>query len=84
MRTTVELDDDVRGQLLELAAQRGLKGFSALIQEAVEAWLQNQANQQAARQHAAALMGSLAGDEGETLRCGAASARAAVAPQDWE
>jgi len=39
MRTTIELTDEQRGKLLELAAQRGLKGFSGLIQEAVDRYL---------------------------------------------
>jgi len=84
MRTTIELDDNLRGQLLELAAQRGLKGFSSLIQEAVEAWLQNQAGQQAARLRAVALMGTLSSDDATALQCGAADARAAIASRGWE
>jgi len=83
MRTTVELDDHLRGQLLEVAAQRGLKGFSTLIQEAVEAWLQNQAGQAAARAKAAALIGVLAADEAADLRNGAAAARDNLAPRTW-
>ena len=39
MRTTVEITDAQRAGLLELAARRGEKGFSRLVQEAVEAIL---------------------------------------------
>jgi metal-responsive CopG/Arc/MetJ family transcriptional regulator len=39
MRTTIELSDEQRAELLRLAAERGEKGFSRLIQEAVEEYL---------------------------------------------
>lgn len=39
VRTTIEMSDDVRARLLELAARRGLKGFSSLVQEALETYL---------------------------------------------
>jgi predicted transcriptional regulator len=39
MRTTIELRDDQRAKLLELAARRAQKGFSALIEEAVDRYL---------------------------------------------
>jgi metal-responsive CopG/Arc/MetJ family transcriptional regulator len=35
MRTTIDIPDDLRGKLLELAARRGEKGFSGLVAEAV-------------------------------------------------
>ena len=41
MRTTVELSDRVRAKLLELAARRGDRGFSALVEEAVERYVAN-------------------------------------------
>jgi metal-responsive CopG/Arc/MetJ family transcriptional regulator len=40
MRTTVEIDDDQRAELLKLAAQRGDKGFSAIVREALDAYLE--------------------------------------------
>jgi hypothetical protein len=36
MRTTIEMKDEHRAALLEMAAQRGLKGFSVLVEDAVE------------------------------------------------
>src|SRR5687767_14891424 len=39
MRTTIELTDLQRAKLLELAAQRREKGFSGLVQEAVDRYL---------------------------------------------
>ncbi|HET7294541.1 MAG TPA: hypothetical protein VFM88_19105 [Vicinamibacteria bacterium] len=41
MRTTIELSDAHRAMLLRLAAERGHKGFSILVAEAVEAYLAN-------------------------------------------
>ncbi len=43
MRTTIELTDEQRARLLELAARRGEKGFSRLIQEAVDRYLADEA-----------------------------------------
>jgi predicted transcriptional regulator len=37
MRTTIELKPEHRARLLELAARRGQKGLSAVIQEAIDA-----------------------------------------------
>ena len=39
MRTTVEITDAQRAELLKLAAQRGEKGFSAVIREALDLYL---------------------------------------------
>ena len=41
MRTTVEITDEQRAKLLELAAKRGEKGFSTLVQEALERYLED-------------------------------------------
>lgn len=42
MRTTIVLTEAQRSELLRIAAQRGLKGFSQIVQEAVDSYLQNQ------------------------------------------
>ncbi len=39
MRTTVEITDEQRARLLAIAAERGLKGFSSLVQEALGEYL---------------------------------------------
>jgi metal-responsive CopG/Arc/MetJ family transcriptional regulator len=39
MRTTIEIPDEQRARLLQLAAERGEKGFSKLVQEALEKYL---------------------------------------------
>ncbi len=42
MRTTVEITDAQRAKLLQLAASRGQKGFSTLVQEAIDLYLRMQ------------------------------------------
>ena len=42
MRTTVEIDDSQRADLLRLAAQRGEKGFSSIVREALDLYLRQQ------------------------------------------
>lgn len=46
MRTTVEITDEQRGRLLKLAAERGEKGFSRLVQEALDRFLDEEARQE--------------------------------------
>lgn len=76
MRTTIELSDEARARLLELAARRGLKGYSRLIQEAVDLYLEELERAQAARVRALGLRGALAGEEAEALRTEAERVRA--------
>ena len=40
MRTTVEITDEQRAKLLELAAQRGEKGFSAIVRDAIDHYVE--------------------------------------------
>lgn len=58
MRTTIELTDEQRAKLLELAAQRGLKGFSPLIREAVDRYLAEQAGRLERVRAAQAVLGT--------------------------
>ena len=39
VRTTIEIDDAHRAELLKLAAQRGEKGFSSLVREALDLYM---------------------------------------------
>ncbi|HAG06569.1 MAG TPA: hypothetical protein DCL13_00140 [Peptococcaceae bacterium] len=39
MRTTVELSNEKRAKLLAIAARRGLRGYSRLIDEALDLYL---------------------------------------------
>lgn len=67
VRTTIELTDEQRARLLRLAALRGEKGFSRLVQEAVDAYLDAQQGRADAIRHALTLRGSLDEDEGAEL-----------------
>lgn len=40
MRTTIEMKKKHRAKLLEIAARRGEKGFSHLVSEAIDAYLE--------------------------------------------
>ncbi len=59
MRTTVEIRDEHRARLLELAARRGMKGFSALVEEALEAFLRDEAARERKVKAALRLQGSI-------------------------
>ena len=75
MRTTIEIRDDQRARLLELAARRGEKGFSRLVSEALDEYLQREERQGETRRQAIAARGSLTEEEGEALRREAARLR---------
>ena len=68
MRTTVELKPEHRAALLALAARRGQKGFSSVLEEAVEAYLDQERERERRRRELLALAGSLAPDEADALR----------------
>jgi predicted transcriptional regulator len=68
MRTTIELKDEHRARLLELAARRGQKGFSGVLAEAVEAYLESLSRDEEKRRVALDLRGSLTEKEADQLR----------------
>lgn len=74
MRTTIELTDDQRAKLLTLAARRRLRGYSALIQEALERYLEEAPNGGQAKPKAKAgrvarkIRGTLSEAEAERMR----------------
>jgi len=75
VRTTIELKDEHRARLLEIAARRGEKGFSALINEAVEMYLEAADAGEAARKAALALRGRLGARETSGLRAATGALR---------
>lgn len=75
MRTTIELNDESRARLLEIAARRGEKGFSRLIDEAVDLYLRTEQADEARRQAALALRGTLGGRAADRLRAETAGLR---------
>lgn len=75
MRTTVELRNDQRARLLELAARRGEKGFSAVIQEAVDHYLREVDARDRSVDQAVEALGSFPEGEAAALRERVADAR---------
>lgn len=74
MRTTIDIPDDQRAQLLALAARRGEKGFSGLVREALEIYLRDQQRHHAV-ERAAGLLGYLSADEAADLEAATARIR---------
>jgi len=58
MRTTIEISPEHRTRLMELAARRGEKGFSKLVQQALDAYLKSQTGEEEKRRHALMLKGA--------------------------
>ena len=59
MRTTIEMKPEHRARILELAAERGEKGFSTVVAEALEVYLEAQSRRMNAIDGALALKGSM-------------------------
>jgi hypothetical protein len=68
MRTTVELKPEHRSALLALASRRGEKGFSSVLGEAIESFLQGEVEREKRRNTLLSLAGSLSDKDGEELR----------------
>lgn len=75
MRTTIEIRDKHRAKLLEMAARRGRKGFSAIIDEAIERYITQDTEQAQARRRALKLLGTLSPQEAAHLRAHTAAVR---------
>ena len=67
MRTTIEMKPEHRARILELAANRGEKGFSAVVAEALDYYLESQGGRITAIQHALSLKGCLSDKEAAAL-----------------
>jgi len=75
MRTTIELPDEQRARLLDLAARRGEKGFSRLVQEAVERMLAEDDSRKSRTKAALALKGSMGAKAADDLEASVARVR---------
>jgi metal-responsive CopG/Arc/MetJ family transcriptional regulator len=75
VRTTVEIDDAQRAELLRLAAQRGEKGFSSLIREALDLYLRQHRAKRELVAQALKLQGSFSEDEADALEASVARLR---------
>jgi metal-responsive CopG/Arc/MetJ family transcriptional regulator len=58
MRTTIELSNDHRSSLHSLAARRGLRGYSKLIREAVDLYIQEMNAKEGSAEHLLSMRGS--------------------------
>ncbi len=67
VRTTVEIDDRQRAELLKLAAQRGEKGFSSIVREALDLYLRQHRAKREAIAQALKLEGSFSEYEADAL-----------------
>jgi DNA anti-recombination protein RmuC len=76
MRTTVEIRDDQRAKLLDLAAQRGEKGFSRIVEEALDEYLGARSGRGERVRRALHAIGSLDSDAAERLEENARRIRA--------
>ncbi len=75
MRTTVEITDAQRAGLLDLAARRGEKGFSRLVQEAVDRLLADEHAGKGRVEAALALEGSMTAEAADELTASVARVR---------
>ncbi len=75
MRTTIEIPDAQRARLLDLAARRGEKGFSRLVQEAIERMLVEDDSRKVRTQAALALKGSMSAKAADDLAASVARIR---------
>ena len=68
VRTTVELKPEHRAALIAIAAQRGQKGFSAVLEEIIAAYLHGEQDRQHRRRTLESLAGSITAEEARELR----------------
>jgi Arc/MetJ-type ribon-helix-helix transcriptional regulator len=75
VRTTVEITDQQRARLLEIAASRGQKGFSSLVQEAIELLLEREASRGGRVRAALSVLGSLSDEQADAMLAVASESR---------
>jgi metal-responsive CopG/Arc/MetJ family transcriptional regulator len=68
VRATVEIDDEQRAKLLALAARRGEKGFSKLVREALELYLDEIEARERRVKEALGAIGSLDDEDADEIR----------------
>ena len=68
MRTTIELSDRHRGILHALSSERGLRGYSKIIEEAIDFYITEKALKDKTAQELIKLKGSWSVKEGERIK----------------
>lgn len=67
VRTTIEITEAQRAELLKIAGNRGEKGFSAVVREALDMYLKNHASRAESVRAALGVRGALSDEEGDSL-----------------
>lgn len=75
MRTTVEIKDELRAKLLSLAAKRKIKGFSPIVEEALEEYLSHDGAKEERIEKALAARGSLDDEDADALEAAVSELR---------
>lgn len=75
MRTTLNIKREHRDALLAVAVRRGEKGFSSVVAEAIEEYLNEEKTRVRRRKELLSLAGSLSPEEANKLRSTATSLR---------
>lgn len=68
MRTTIELKEEHRALLHAIAARRGWRGYSKVVEEAIEFYLQHHAEAEEARRALLGRKGAWSAEEAERVR----------------
>jgi hypothetical protein len=68
MRTTIELSNEHRSSLHSIAARRGLRGYSKVIQEAVDLYIQKMTKGEGVSKELLAMRGTWNSQEGKEFR----------------
>ena len=68
MRTSIEISDKHRSTLLSLAAQKGLRGYSGIIQEALDYYIAHQTRTADVREKVLRMKGSWKEEETEQIK----------------
>lgn len=67
MHATLEISDEIWARLLEMAARRGERGLSALVEEALERYLAEEERRRQGSEPARAVLGALDDEEADAL-----------------
>ena len=68
MRTTVDIKPEHRSALLSIAARRGQKGFSAVLEDAIENYLAGEGKREERHKNFLSLAGSITQQEADELQ----------------
>jgi hypothetical protein len=68
MRTTIEISDKHRSFLLSIAAQKGLRGYSRIIEDAIEFYIEHQLQSSEKKKDILKMKGSWKKEEAKKIR----------------